>query len=132
MRIGIMQRKMQKGSRALPPRAQLQVLFLINQGDAQTVKDIAQQFGMTSSAATQLVNGLVKSNLLQRKEDEDDRRKICLQLTAEGKKMLLQAKQHRLQKMKILLDPLSDREVVHILRLQEKIIDHWQTVCSNR
>src|SRR4051812_24348826 len=91
VRIGAMPRH-GPGPKHMPPHAQLGVLFVIAHRGTQTVKELAQQFGMTSSAATQLANGLVKGKLLARAIDTKDRRKSHLTLTAKGKKVLAEAR----------------------------------------
>jgi DNA-binding MarR family transcriptional regulator len=113
-----------------PPYSQMGVLFVVSHGTSVTIKDVSQRFAMTSSAATQMVNALVKNGFLARKEDTHDRRKICLLLTAKGKKVIEQAKKYRMKKMTEMFEPLTDSELNHLLHIQEKIVAHWETTIS--
>jgi DNA-binding MarR family transcriptional regulator len=117
---------------SLPPRAQLGVLLAVSHHGAVTVKDIAQRFSMTSSAATQLINGLVNSRLLMRTTDMKDRRKSVLALTTQGKKMLTKARAYRLKRMTEMLKALTDKDLKQFIRLQEKIVSHAQTTWKKK
>lgn len=130
-RIGAMSPRSGSLPKNMPSHAQLGVLFVIAHRGTQTTKELAQHFGMTSSAATQLVNGLVKSRILERKEDAKDRRKMHIALTKKGEGVLEQARAHRMQKMKESFTPLSDEEIAQLLKIQIKIVEHWKTVCKN-
>ena len=112
----------------LPPRAQLAVLFNVAFSGTESIKEIAQQFGMTSSAATQLVNALVANGLLKRQADTNDRRKVLVALTSDGKTVLLEAKKRRRKHMTEVLGALSDTELETLIRLQEKITSHRRNV----
>jgi MarR family transcriptional regulator, organic hydroperoxide resistance regulator len=49
------------------------------------VSDISERFDISSAAASQLVEKLVQSGLIQREEDPNDRRAKLLNLTPKGK-----------------------------------------------
>src|SRR5512146_2649002 len=51
------------------------------------ISDISNRFDITSAAASQLVDKLVQSGLVQREEDPQDRRAKLLNLTEKGKEM---------------------------------------------
>jgi DNA-binding MarR family transcriptional regulator len=52
------------------------------------VSDISERFEITNPAASQLVDKLVQSNLVERAEDPNDRRAKQIQLSAKGKTMI--------------------------------------------
>src|SRR4051812_8121358 len=110
-RIGVMHQKDEHRPKNLPPHAQMGLLFMISHQGPQSIKELSQRFGMTSSAATQLVNSLVKSGLLERKEDGADRRKIAVALTSNGKKKLEEAKAYRMKKISRMFESLTDSEL---------------------
>lgn len=130
-RIGAMSPRGGPMPKNMPSHAQLSVLFVVAHRGTQTTKDLAQHFGMTSSAVTQLVNGLVKDKLLERKEDKNDRRKMHIALTKKGNGVLERARAYRMQKMKESFTPLSDKEIEQLLKIQIKIVEHWKTLCQN-
>jgi DNA-binding MarR family transcriptional regulator len=52
------------------------------------VTDIGERFDITNAAASQLVDKLVQSGLIQREEDPHDRRARLLNLTKKGKELI--------------------------------------------
>ncbi len=105
-------------------RAQLGILMAIAHDGPQSIKELAQHFMMSSSAATQMVHALVTAKLLTRAEDAYDRRRICVALTPEGKKRLAKAKAHHTAWFADLLSVLSDQELSQLQKIQQKIITH--------
>ncbi len=131
-RIGTMKHSRDQLPKDIPPHAQLCALFAVAHHGSEMVKDIAQQFGMTSSAGTQLVNGLVKAGLLERTGNTGDRRKIRIILTAKGKKILVQAQEHRVKRITESFTPLSTTEIKQLLSIQGKIVEHWKILCQKK
>ncbi len=131
-RIGIMQHKHIFKAKNMLPHTQMSVLFAISYGGANTVKQLSELFGMTSSAGTQLVNKLVQGDYLSRKVDAIDRRKTSLHLTQKAKKMMAEAREHRIKKMIQMFEPLTDKELKELLRLQAKIVERWKITNKNK
>ncbi|MFA5185147.1 MAG: MarR family transcriptional regulator [Patescibacteria group bacterium] len=113
-----------RSPQSMPTPAQIGVLALVASEGPQNLKDLAGRLCMSSSAATQLVDGLVADRMLTRTEDSNDRRRIKLALTESGKLKLAQAKKARLAAFTRLLAPLSEKELNEWRRLQRKIIEH--------
>lgn len=131
-RIGITKHRRGHLPHDIPTHAQLCVLITLARHGSETVKDISTQLTMTSSAATQLVNGLVKAGLLMRKSDQEDRRKTCIDLTVKGKKILKKAQDHRLHRIVESFAPLSTKEIQQLLSIQAKIVAHWKHLCYTK
>jgi DNA-binding MarR family transcriptional regulator len=115
-------------SKGSPTYAQIGVLFTVSKNSQQTIKDVAACFGMTSSAATQLVNGLEKEGMLTRKEDKVDRRKTCLELTPKGRKYVANIKKKRYKMMAEILETLNSEELLQLKRIQDKITEHLKLI----
>jgi len=107
----------------MPTRAQLGVLFMLSSRPSQSIKELAEQFGISSSATTQLVSAMVEEGLLSRTEDAIDRRLVRIDLTAKGTKCLETARESRGRMMARLFEPLTDDELAELLRLQKKMSD---------
>lgn len=108
-------------------RAQLGVMMLIHKHELNTVKALADHLGISASATTQIVNGLVKSKLIKRTPDTVDRRKVFLTLSSGGTTLLAKMKQGMQKSLAELFQPLSDAELRQLVRLQEKMLNHFQT-----
>ncbi len=112
----------------LPTQTRLAILLAITHGEVQNIKELAQRFRMTSSAATQLINSLAEDGLVTRKDDETDRRKTLLQVTSAGKKTLQLAKKRCTNILSDMFAPLSERELQTLQAIQEKIVQHLKSV----
>ncbi len=111
-----------KGDRSdCPTRAQMAILMVVSHYGPQTIKDLAERFGMSPSAVTQTVDGLVQEKLLERREGEQDRRQVFVSLTAKGKVMAAEARKEQVRVVTKLLEPLSDEELIVLLTLHRKI-----------
>lgn len=110
----------------MPTHAQLGLLFMVLHHGPQSVKDLSVRFHMTSSAVTQLVNGLVEEGLLLRREDVRDRRKTSLDLTLKGRKKVLIASTQKLKMIAEALKPLNDSELSQMHQIISKITSHLQ------
>ncbi len=65
------------------------VLDIIDRHADFGIKDVSLMLGISSSAATQLVNSLVDNGYVARSQDLKDRRGLNLALSKKGKKMCL-------------------------------------------
>jgi len=110
------------GLSAITP-SQWMALRVIRERHACTVKDIAQSLHMTSSAATQLVDGLVRGGYVTRKADTSDRRKVMLTLSRKSMTEMERMKKMMLQHMYNMFKVLNDREFEQLYRLNKKVTD---------
>ncbi len=115
-------------AKGAPTHAQVGVLFVVYHHGPQSIKELAAKFGMTPSAATQLVNGLVKEGLLKRTDDVEDRRKTRVELTEKGKDRMVSIKKKRYEVLEQIFQPFSNQELVQLDSLLEKIVKQVQTL----
>jgi len=101
------------------------VLMFLKQHGESTLKDVAEAFNITSSAATQLVNGLVDSKYVMRKESEKDRRTIRLTLSKRTKNQVARMKDAGIEHLSKLFDMLNDKEFDQFISLNNKIIERF-------
>jgi len=109
-----------KGPRITP--AQWGVLMHVEQYGKSTVKDISLTFKVSSSASTQLVDGLVRSGYLARKVSPEDRRIVTLTLSEKSKSQIEQMKKQVLQKFLTIFKVLNDKEFDQYLALTQKLV----------
>jgi DNA-binding MarR family transcriptional regulator len=100
------------------------VLRFVAKNNSANIKTIAGVLHITSSAATQLVNGLVDKKYLVRKDNPNDRRTITLVLSEKAKKIFKEFKEQGLQKMTALFDVFTDEELTQYITLNKKITDN--------
>lgn len=97
------------------------ILRVVLKNESIGVKEIAGQLGITSSAATQLINSLVSKNFLVRKSSSDDRRALEISLSEESRKQLDILKSKRVEKLSAIFDALDDKELESFFHLSKKI-----------
>jgi DNA-binding MarR family transcriptional regulator len=111
---------------SLPTPARMAVLCVIAERGPSGIKAIAEKFGMTSSAVTQLVNGLVDDGLLARAGDAGDKRKTILEMTAAGRAALTKIHRAREKLAGTMFEALTDSELDSLRVIHRKMIDHLQ------
>ena len=94
---------------------QLKALYRLSGGEAPTVKDLAEGLGLSLPAASRGVEGLVKRGLVERWEDEQDRRARRVRLSSTGRETLAQLDAARLAGLSdfVATLPAEQREALH-------------------
>jgi DNA-binding MarR family transcriptional regulator len=112
------------GSTTMPrvTPSQWGVLLLIEQQGESTVKEVAKALGISSSAATQLIDGLVESGYLLRQARAGDRRSVALTLSKKSKAKVTTMRKRTLQKFLNVFKALNDREFAQYVALNKKIV----------
>lgn len=102
-------------------------LFLISRQEGIGIKELASQLGISSSAATQLVDGLVAKGMLLRQPSLDDRRALRLSLPEESRQKIEALKVQRLERFCVVFSPLDDEEFQTLVGLLDKVVTHSQS-----
>ncbi len=97
------------------------VLRFVAKNSSVNVKAIAESLHISSSAATQLIDGLVGNGYLVRKDNPDDRRVSALSLSEKAHKLFKEFKEQSVQKMTELFKILTDEELAQYADLNKKI-----------
>jgi DNA-binding MarR family transcriptional regulator len=100
------------------------VLGIIEHCKDTSIKDISGILGMSSSAATQLVDGLVRNGYVSRRTDPNDRRSVKLEISAKGNKQISALKEKRINEMAKLFEALTDSELEIYLKLHKKMVSN--------
>ena len=89
---------------------QIGVLFHINSRGTCGVSDIGDDTGVTSAAASQMLDRLVQNGLVERREDPDDRRAKQIVLTERGHRVVRGSQEARQRWFSTLADGMSTHE----------------------
>ena len=103
--------------------AQLGALFQIHHRGCSGVTDLGDKLGVTSSAASQMLERLVHQELIQRSEDPSDRRVKQIVVTDKGRQVLEDSIRARQSWLSDLAETLSDREKQEINAALNLLID---------
>src|SRR5213593_3990686 len=79
------------------------------------ISDIGDRFDITSAAASQLVDKLVQSGLIQREEDPHDRRAKLLNLTDKGRGLIQKGMDERYRWVNQVAGKLTTEERVKVI-----------------
>lgn len=98
------------------------VLRFVCKNNSTNAKKIADSLNITSSAATQLVNGLVENGYLIRKENSSDRRISHLSLSKKALNLFKEFNNQSIKKMIEVFSILTDEELIQYTNITKKII----------
>lgn len=90
--------------------SQLMALNFVSRQAPCSISDLGERMGVTSAAASQLLDRLVQQGLVLRSEDPADRRGKLVELTGEGQQILEESHLARQSWLADLEDVLSDEE----------------------
>lgn len=102
-------------------RPQAEALHLLSCRDWATIKLMAELLGISSSAATQLTEGLAQMQLVSRSEDPEDRRVVQVRLTAGGRHKVKALRAASREYIEGFLADMTDAEIDHLLKLLNKL-----------
>jgi DNA-binding MarR family transcriptional regulator len=89
---------------------QLAALYALADSGTMTVSDMADTIGRSPSAVSRLVDSLVARQLVERRQDAEDRRLRTLALTGRGKALLGRVDRARAEEFLAIVRPLAMRE----------------------
>jgi DNA-binding MarR family transcriptional regulator len=101
--------------------AQWGVLMIVAKRQTTSVKDIAAALHVSSSGATQLIDGLVDKGYLTRQTDSADRRSTLIELSAPHRQRLREMRERYAAHFAHAFDALTTAELAEFDRLHKKI-----------
>ncbi len=100
---------------------QMIILSFVKENEGLSLKELAGTMGITSSAATQQVNNLVKKGYLVREESNADRRFVKIRLSGEMDKQVEVFEARFLEQFFKFFSELTDEELALYCKLNSKI-----------
>jgi DNA-binding MarR family transcriptional regulator len=101
-----------------------QTLRYVQERGNPFMQDVAGYLCVTPSAATLLIDGLVKEKLLSRSFDIRDRRAVRVTLTESGKRFLARGIRKKMDKLKKIFAVLTAKERARFIVILQKIAKH--------
>ncbi|MBP5224743.1 MAG: MarR family transcriptional regulator [Lachnospiraceae bacterium] len=99
-------------------------LMVIRENDGLTARDLSEKLDIRPSSVTELVNRLIETGLVVRKEDEDDRRLSHICLTDLGKAEAAFIEDRRKTAVDDFSACFTDEEAAEFCRLADKLSAH--------
>ncbi|MEO5949224.1 MAG: MarR family transcriptional regulator [Candidatus Saccharimonas sp.] len=100
---------------------QASVLMILFHQGRHTMTQLAAAIGVSKSAASQLLDGLIEQNFVTRSQDEQDRRIAYVELTSRGKRHLKHVRGRGMGKIMEVFDLLDDQELAQIEAITTKL-----------
>jgi DNA-binding MarR family transcriptional regulator len=100
---------------------QYQIMSQLREGIAVNPKDLCTQIRHNSGALTRVIDQLAERGLLERSRRDRDRRKVELELTADGRKVIESLVPLVVDKLNLALSDFSSDEVRELTRLLLKL-----------
>jgi DNA-binding MarR family transcriptional regulator len=108
--------------------AQGRCLRMIKRHQNCTLRELSGHLGVRPSTACELVDRLVREELVRREQDAQDRRIIRLSLAPKGQRLFAKHKEERRQHLHTFLDRLTEQQRKEMLKALEALNDVVQQV----
>ena len=115
----------------LPMPAIDMLLFLANNPEHDTAKDICKLRGFKPAIVSFHVDKMVEEGYLERKTDENDRRKFCLAYTDKATDIIERGREIQLLFAKKMLDGISDEDAKTMKRCFDTFSKNLEDILEN-
>lgn len=98
------------------------------------MNDLSRQMGVTISTMTRIVDILVRDNIVIRRENREDRRKVCIDLTENGQTLAAKLQKCSLDYSMTIFENIPEKErpsVLKALELLNNAIECVNTKCCD-
>lgn len=93
---------------------QLRSLAFINRNPGTSLSEVAEHLGVTCATASTTIERLVQRDLVERTDHPQERRRVVLNLTEQGKLLLKQSQEITRTHIADILEGLTAEEIAHI------------------
>jgi DNA-binding MarR family transcriptional regulator len=93
---------------------QFRTLVFIERAEGTSLGGIAEHLGLTPPSACKLVDGLQNKGLITRTQSQEDRRRVTIEITAQGKRSLTDARRETRNSLSEALAALDAGELAGI------------------
>jgi MarR family transcriptional regulator, organic hydroperoxide resistance regulator len=104
-------------------RGEMGILVFLNfNKDGVTSGDLSEGLSVSTGRIATALKSLEKKGLILRRTDLEDKRRVIVFITGEGKKLVLDKQHFGIERMTKALKKLNEKEAVEFVRLVKKII----------
>lgn len=113
-------------------RSEIRVLFCIKNGaksdtPEMKISEISKSLQVTSPTVTQLVKTLEANGLVERKNDESDRRTVSIRLTEKGEQVTQSASKRFYDYWGGLIENLGEEQSYQLMELLQKVNEYKES-----
>jgi DNA-binding MarR family transcriptional regulator len=95
---------------------QFRALVFIERTDGASLGEVAENLGLTPPSASVLIDGLQGRGMVTRSDSPDDRRRLTLNITAQGSQALAQSRAEAQKSLSAMLAGLDTQEIADVTR----------------
>jgi len=88
-----------------------------------TMNKLSQELGVTVSTMTRIIDILLRDGKVNRRDNPDDRRQVCIELTSAGRDLAVKLKQCSDQYARDILDKIPGKNKSGVLRSLKMLIN---------
>jgi DNA-binding MarR family transcriptional regulator len=111
---------------------QFWALDYISQNGKSTMNCLAKNLRISPAATTGLIDRLISQKLVDRKDDEQDRRIVWICLTSKGKEIICNIKRQKIKAIIKVFGGISSNDRKQYLAILEKIVSINSTTRSKK
>lgn len=105
---------------------QFSALKFVRHNDGVTVGVLATHLKLSKSSATQLIDRLVRGELVEKKDDQGDKRIVRLQISPQGERHLALMQKKYSDKMAAVFAKVPDKDLHELVRIHTELINTLQ------
>jgi DNA-binding MarR family transcriptional regulator len=105
------------------PASQVLTLASLFRKEIWKMSELAESVNMSMSAMTGIVDGLVRSEFVERKRDAKDRRCVLVYLTTKGRKIVNKIRAYRKREIRCIIEYLAENEKEIVISGFEKAVE---------
>lgn len=102
---------------------QASIMMLLMHEGRKTMGEIAKALGVSKGAATQLLDGLIEKGLVERLQDDEDKRIFYVSLSRRGRMHFRRVRSHGGRHITQLFDLMDDTELEQIETITAKLAE---------
>jgi len=107
---------------------QFRTLVFIERAEGVSLGSVAEHLGLTPPSACRIVDGLEERALITRALAPEDRRRLTLQITPEGKRALAEGRRETQKSLAGILAAVSQRDLAGVTQSMEVLRDAFAEV----
>lgn len=107
------------------------LVYLLQKGEGASPGELGKALKSSTARVAAALNSLERKKLVIRKTNEEDRRKVLVELTEEGRKKAEECRQVPEHMVAYLMEQLGKEDAIHMLHIIKRIIEIMpQMECS--
>ena len=106
--------------------SQAKVLMILSHKESFKMKDITEELGIANSSATEVIDKLIKEELVERFRKPDDRRVVRVKLTEKGRNFIDEIKELKRKCWRTMIEKSEEEDREDLLRVAKKF---YELIC---